>query len=1280
MLRDERRLRRRVDKLQKTRDEAARQALAEQLSADLDAAQQRVERRRAVVPEITYPDELPVSQRKDELLAAIRDHQVVVVAGETGSGKTTQLPKICLELGRGVRGAIGHTQPRRLAARTVAERIAEELGVEVGGAVGWKVRFTDSASDDTLVKLMTDGILLAELQNDRMLRQYDTIIVDEAHERSLNIDFILGYLKQLLPRRPDLKVIITSATIDPQRFARHFDDAPVVEVSGRTYPVEVRYRPLEDADADRTQGICDAVDELYTETSRGDILAFLSGEREIRDTADELRKHLERHRLPIEVLPLYARLAAAEQHKVFQRHTGRRIVLATNVAETSLTVPGIEYVIDPGSARISRYSQRTKVQRLPIEPISQASANQRKGRCGRVADGICIRLYAEEDFVGRPEFTDPEILRTSLASVILQMHAAGLGEITDFPFLDPPDRRSVTAGMQLLEELGALDPKVTEPGKRLTAVGRKLAQLPVDPRLARMVVAADHYGCVREVLVVAAALAIQDPRERPSGSEQAADEKHRRFADEGSDFAGLLTLWQYLKDKQRELSSNQFRRMCRNEYLNYLRVREWQDVEGQLRQIAKGLGIHARGRPASGETIHQALLAGLLSHVGMRDPDKRDYAGARGTRFAIFPGSGLFKKSPQWVMAAELVETSRLWARTVARIEPEWVESLAGHLVKREYSEPHWEKKRAAVVAYERVTLYGLPVVAGRKVNYAQHDPELCRELFIRHALVEGDWDTHHEFFHENRALLDEVEDLERRARRRGIVVDDETLFEFYDQGVGAEAVSGRHFDSWWKKTRRTQPHLLTFDKTDLVSDAADRVSDDAYPETWAHADAELPLSYEFDPGTAVDGVTVRLPLATLNQVSADEFAWHVPGLREELVTALIKTLPKSLRRHFVPAPDHAQAALARLDPGGGPLLDALGRELERTTGVWVPPDAWRPDQLPGHLRMTFQVVDADGAVLATGKDLAAVKEEVRPRLQQTLSAVAAGLERNGVRTWDVGTLPRTEQRDHGGYQVKAYPALVDEGDSVAVRLLESEAEQRREMWRGIRRLLLLELPAPIKVVDKQLSTPAKLALSNNPHGGISALLADCADCAVDALMRDGGAPVWDEAGYARLRDVVRAGYADALGDVVRQVERILATAHQAQAALAGMTGSAVAAARDDMRAQYAGLVHPGFVAGTGRSRLPDVLRYLRGIQRRIERLPDNPARDADRQQAVAIVTEAYQEARDRAPADGSHDEALTEVRWMLEELRISHFAQVLGTAYPISENRIYRVLDRLTA
>ncbi len=1265
--------------------------------------------RRAAMPPISYPPELPVSQRKDEILRAIRDHQVVIIAGETGSGKTTQIPKICLELGRGVEGQIGHTQPRRLAARTVAERIAEELGSPLGETVGYKVRFTDVSADDTLIKLMTDGILLTELTRDRDLRRYDTLIIDEAHERSLNIDFILGYLRQLLPRRPDLKVIITSATIDPERFAAAFSGAPIVEVSGRTYPVEVRYRPPgEDGEAlspdnrspddrgDLGQAITDAVDELSA-AGPGDILVFLSGEREIRDTADLLAG---RDRL--EVLPLYSRLSAAEQHKVFQRRSAsdytRRVVLATNVAETSLTVPGIKYVIDPGTARVSRYSHRTKVQRLPIEPISQASANQRKGRCGRTSDGICIRLYSEEDFASRPEFTDPEILRTNLASVILQMAAIGLGDVPRFPFIDPPDARNIADGLTLLTELNAFS------GGRITGLGRKLARLPVDPRIGRMILEADRNGCTREVLIIAAALSIQDPRERPMDAQQAADDKHRRFADPDSDFIAFLNLWDYLAERQRELSSSAFRRMCRAEYLNYLRVREWQDLQGQLQRLAGDLGVTVNSSSAERNRLHASLLAGLLSQIGMKvlaaDParsasaapggagpaagsppggfsgrrPRTEYLGARNARFAIFPGSSLARKGPDWIVAGELVETSRLWARTVARIEPEWVEPLARHLVKHSYSEPHWEKKRGDAVALEKVTLYGVPLVVDRKVGYGRIDPAAARELFIWHALVEGDWHTSHKFFAENRRLLAEAEEVEHRARRRGLVVGEDELFAFYDARIPADVVSARHFDTWWKQARRADPGLLTFKASELLSDDASLVTPNSYPDVWTSESAQaaaLPLSYAFEPGSQTDGVTVDIPLSRLNQVNAAEFSWQVPGLRTELITEMIRSLPKALRRDLVPAPDVAREVAARLGPPAGDLRDAVARELCFLRGVTVPREAWDDAKLPPHLRITVRVTEGD-RVLAEGKDIGELQRELRPRLRAVLSQAARGITRSGLTSWNFGALPKVFTEG----TVVAYPALFDAGATVEVRLFETEAAARTAMWAGTRRLILLGAPSPVKSIADGLSTRAKLALSHNPHGGVAAMFADCISCAADYLMAEAGGPAWDRDGFERLCAAVRSRLREVTGDVVRRVESALRLAHAIEARLDDIRGDAVRPAVADMRAQLAGLIFPGFVTAAGYRRLPHLARYLQGIERRLDKLPENPARDAANMAIAQRVEQAYRQAVTDRPGDA----ALTEARWMLEELRVSLFAQTLGTQGPVSENRVLAALDRLSA
>ena len=1279
-LRDQARLRRRIDGARKARTPAARQAAAEEIAAEVAAAELRVANRRARVPGIDYPAALPVSQKKDELADAIRDHQVVIVAGETGSGKTTQLPKICLELGRGVRGLIGHTQPRRLAARTVAERIAEELDVPLGDAVGYQVRFTDTSGDDTHVKVMTDGILLAEIGRDRQLRRYDTLIIDEAHERSLNIDFILGYVKQLLPRRPDLKVIITSATIDPQRFSRHFSDAPVVEVSGRTYPVEVRYRPPEtDAEDDRetrdqVQQISDAVDELRAE-GPGDILVFLSGEREIRDTAEALDK---RNLPDTEVLPLYARLSAADQQRVFRPHRGRHIVLATNVAETSLTVPGITYVIDPGTARISRYSHRTKVQRLPIEAISQASADQRKGRCGRTSDGICIRLYSEEDFLARPEFTDPEILRTSLASVILQMAMLGLGDVEAFGFLDPPDRRQVKAGVALLHELGALDPEHRDPDKRLTALGRKLARLPIDPRLGRMVLQAADTGCAKEVMIIAAALSIQDPRERPADAREAADQQHARFADTDSDFLAYLNLWHYLGERRAELSSNQFRRLCRTEYLNYLRVREWQDIYGQLRQLARPLGVTLNSVPGDPDRIHQALLAGLLSHIGLKDGDKKEYAGARGTRFGIFPGSALFKKPPRWVMSAELVETSRLYARVNAKIDPLWAERLAGHLVTRVYSEPHWEKKRGAVMAYEKVTLYGVPLVASRKVSYGGIDPELSRDLFIRHALVEGDWETRHAFFAENRALLDEVAELENRARRRDIRVDDETLFAFYDARIPAEVVSAGHFDSWWKQARRTDPDLLGFEKSMLRNERSTQIAEQDYPDVWRQGGLTFPLTYQFEPGVEADGVTVHLDVAVLNQVHPEGFDWQIPGLREELVTALIRSLPKPIRRNFVPAPDFARRVLRGVAPREEPLLDAVARELRRATGVTVPREAWQTDRVPGHLTMTFRVTDAAGRTLAEGTDLDELKRRLAPKTRAAISAPAAQTTHAGARTWDFGAVPEVFEQRHDGQRIRAYPALADEGDRVAVRMFSTETEQRRAMWAGTRRLLLLTMASPVKSIAGGLGNKAKLALSHNPHGSVDALLDDCVTCAADQLIEAAGGPARDEAGFTALREAVRPELHASTARVVGHVVRVLTVAHEVQRRLKDLRSLVVLPTVSDVREQLSGLVYPGFVTATGARRLPDLLRYLQAVRQRLDRLDRDPNGDRERIRRIEPLRQSYQRLLDGLPPERRADEDVVRIRWMFEELRVSYFAQNLGTPYPISDKRITKAISAI--
>ncbi len=1277
-IKDRFRLSKRIQGAAKIKNPEAKHAVFDEIALDIAKSMMVVEQRSHNHAKIDYPQQLPVSQKKEDIARAIEEHQVVIVAGETGSGKTTQLPKICSELGRGKFGLIGHTQPRRLAARSVANRIAEEMQTQLGEFVGYKVRFNDQVSDNTQIKLMTDGILLAEIQHDRYLNQYDTIIIDEAHERSLNIDFILGYLKELLPRRPDLKVIITSATIDPERFSKHFFDAPIIEVSGRTFPVETRYRPLHSDelnsdDRDQLEGIFDAVDELCDE-GLGDILIFMNGEREIRDTADALSK---RNLKDTEIVPLYARLSAGEQNRIFQPHAGRRIVLATNVAETSLTVPGIKYVIDPGTARISRYSYRTKVQRLPIEAISQASANQRKGRCGRVEEGICIRLYSEEDFNARPEFTDPEILRTNLASVILQMTALGLGEIEAFPFVEAPDKRNIQDGVRLLEELGAIKAAKQEAKKRLTAIGRKLSRLPIDPRLARMVIEAPKFGCLKEVMVIAAALSIQDPRERPSDKQQSSDDKHKRFFDKESDFITFVNLWDYIQKQQKALSSNQFRKQCKQDYLNYLRVREWQDVYFQLRQAMREMETKLNQEPGNYQGIHSALLAGMLSHIGCKDQEKNDYQGARNARFHIFPASGLFKKQPKWVMTAELVETSKLWGRIVAKIQPEWIEPLAGHLIKRSYSEPHWSKKQGAVMASEKVMLYGIPIVPKRSVNYSTIDPTVSREIFIRSALVEGEWHTRHAFFKNNRNLLHEVEELEHKSRRRDILVDDDELFDFYDQRVGTEVVSTRHFDSWWKKAAKQNPHLLDFEKEMLFKGDASHVTELDYPNFWHHGNFKLKLSYQFEPGDDNDGVTVHIPLPILNQIDGTGFDWQIPGLRKELVVSLIKSLPKTLRRNFVPAPNYADAFLARTEALQAPLLDSLEKELRKIAGVEVLREEWNLEQVPEHLKVTFRAVDQHGRKLKEHKELHQLKESLKDKVQQTLSQVADDdIEQRGLHSWSFGELPKVYQQKRGGFDVKAYPAIVDSKESVAIKLFETEQEQQSAMKAGQRRLLLLNVPSPIKYLHTHLPNKSKLGLYFNPYGKVLELIDDCIACGVDKLIEQKGGLVWQADEFEALKEFIRAELGDTVVGIAQQVETILTTAFNINKKLKGKVDFTMAFALSDIKAQLEGLIFKGFATECGWKRLPDILRYLKAIERRMEKLPIDPNRDRLHMLKIEAVYNDYKELLNKVPKGVAVPEQITEIRWMLEELRVSYFAQQLGTPYPVSDKRIKNAIE----
>ena len=1390
----------------------------------------------STAPRIVYPEDLPVSARREDIMAAIRDHQVVVVAGETGSGKTTQLPKMCLELGLGEGGLIGHTQPRRIAARSVAERIAHELGERVGDTVGYQVRFTSEVGRDSRVKLMTDGIMLAEISHDPTLSRYNAIIIDEAHERSLNIDFLLGYLRQLLPQRPDLKIVITSATIDPQRFAEHFaqpdplhpeaelEPAPIIEVSGRTYPVEIRYRPLSqersgdggedeeetgdglaDEDRDPIDAVCDAVVELSREP-RGDILVFFAGEREIRDAQDALQKVIDSHRslAGTQILPLFGRLSMAEQNRVFSPSSHRRIVLATNVAETSLTVPGIKYVVDPGTARISRYSARTKVQRLPIERISQASAKQRAGRSGRTSDGVCIRLYSQEDFESRPEFTDPEILRTNLAAVILQMISVGVvsqpSDITEFPFVQKPDARAVKDGVLLLRELGALrgsgDPHEDDAaassssarqrsrrGRRgrgprggerakgpLTRTGEILAALPVDPRLGRMIVESQRRGCVREVLVLTAALTVQDPRERPLEKRQAADEFHARFRDKTSDFLSFGLLWQYLQEQQDELSSSQFRKLCRREYLNFLRIREWQDLYAQLRQIARQVGIDAGGSreidvAANQDAVHKSLLSGLLSNVGVRDERSREYRGARGTRFAIFPGSALFKKSPDWLVSAELVETSRLWARTNAAISPEWVEEIAPHLVKRSYSEPHWSRSRGAVMASEKVTLYGLPLVSERPVLFSSIDPALSRELFIRHALVEGDWQTRHTFVKRNRRALAEVEELENRMRRKDLRVDDQVLFDFYDARVPEKVVSQRHFDSWWKKARHEDEHLLDLTPQDLIAPEAPALDTESFPRSWTvstpDGELSLDLDYEFAPGAdTADGVTVRIPVLFLDRLSPEQFEWHIPGLRVELVTALIKSLPKAVRRNFVPAPDTAASAVARLDeefdPARDSLLASLATVLQRLRGHTVTAADFRPEALPPHLRMRFEVRDARNAVLGRGDDLTELKQRLRPRVREALAASLGGaaaqlydaahadddaagpggrrgtgfagsggrsrgsesagasaghsgsrdgarsgsgrrrpggngaqatpptasLERTDLTAWPEPDPPRSVETLVAGQTVTGYPTLVavppatpgtTEVPRVDLRILSDSEEQRAAQRAGVIALLQRVLPSVHRYVVEHLSQKERLIFTQNPHGSVEALIHDCTVAAIDRLVPQ--EPPFTREEFDRVAEHVRAELIDTVFAVTSLVTTTLTEATTVRKRLKKPGSMGAVAAFKDMSEQVERLVYPGFVARTGWQALQHLPRYLAGVNARLDKLSGHLQRDAVAMQTVHDLEAEYRRVREAVPATVPVPAALTAVRWDLEELRVSFFAQELGTAHSVSEKRIRKKL-----
>jgi len=1246
----------------------------EKMAQWLDQGLDKVRKRQALHKPATFPAGLPVSDRVEDISDAIKNHQVVIIAGETGSGKTTQIPKICLNLGRGIRGLIGHTQPRRIAARSVSSRIAEELGETVGQQVGYQVRFTDNTSESSRVKVMTDGILLAEVQHDRFLDRYDTLIIDEAHERSLNIDFLLGYLKQLLPKRPDLKVIITSATIEVERFSEFFNEAPVIEVSGRTFPVDIQYRPLvgdeDDRDQGWTDGVLSALDEIEQHERQekqppGDVLVFLPGEREIRALSKVLRHADLRH---TEVLPLYSRLSNQEQNRVFQGHKGRRIVLSTNVAETSLTVPGIRYVIDTGVARISRYSVRSKIQRLPIEPISQASANQRAGRCGRVAPGICFRLYDETDFLNRPEYTDPEILRTNLASVILQMATSGLGEIRHFPFLEAPDRRQVNDGYKLLEELSAVDDK-----RRVTRLGRTMARLPLDPRLARMLVTSAEQGSLAEVLIVIAGLSVQDPRERPQDKQQAADQAHAPFNDKESDFATLLNIWNWFEEQRQELSQNQLKKLCQKTFLSWMRMREWRDIHRQLTLICREQKLTVNNQPANYDAVHKAILAGLLGQVAVK-VEKREYLATRNRKVMIFPGSKVGKTAPKWIVAAEIVETSKVFARMVAAIQPEWVEPLAGHVVKHHYFEPHWEQKRAQVMGYEKVTLYGLDVVPKRRIPYAKVDPAECRNLFIRRALVEGDYQSRAPFIARNREMLDTVENLEKKTRRRDLLVDDEVLVAFYDQRLPSDIVSGRHFESWWKGLSAEELKKLELTETDVLQRPLDETSAQQYPDYLEWEGVKYPLSYEFEPTSERDGVTLNVPLMALRQIPARRLEWLVPGLLREKCIALVKGLPKALRRNFVPVPDFVDAALANLQPGNEPLAIKLGEQLRRMTGVQIDPDAWPEEELPRHLRMNLRVTGDKGKVIAESRDTDELQARLEGRAEEALASATRdepGKKQAGEYTdWQFGTFPEQVQTEKGGMQVTVYPALEDLGNKVRASRCLDKLTAEDTHRRGVARLIVNRFGNTLADLERKLPRFKQSALMFAPIGQAKGLLDDLVLSTVMQHFLADQLPRTEQA-FAELFDRHRGDFIPALEAADERLFQAMNGYQKVAKQLKGKINLALAASMADLKFQLQHLVYPGFLVNTPAQWLERFGTYFEAADIRLEKMAREMGREREFLHTIEPLWARYAAKLEQQKRQGVRDLELENYRWMMEEFRVSFFAQQLGTVMTVSAKRL---------
>lgn len=1246
----------------------------------LDEAKSKLSFRANTKLHIEYPT-LPVSDKKEDIKALISKHQVVIVAGETGSGKTTQLPKMCMELGRGVRGAIAHTQPRRLAARSVASRIAEELQTKVGDLVGCKVRFSDQVSDISLLKLLTDGMLLAEIQQDKLLLQYDTIIIDEAHERSLNIDFLLGYIKRILPKRPDLKVIITSATIDPLRFSKHFNDAPVVEVSGRSFAVDIQYRDyIEQQQAqDQTEAIALAVDELFAH-DRGDILVFLSSEREIRETQQYLQKKQYKH---TEVIPLYARLSASDQQKIFHPQGRRRIVLSTNVAETSLTVPGIKYVIDTGLVRMSRYSHRLKVQRLPIEAISQASAKQRAGRCGRTSEGICIRLYSEQDFLSRPEFTDPEITRTHLSSVILQMLNLGLGEIQKFDFIQAPQEKFITDGIRLLQELQAVEFKQRR--LHLSEVGRKMARFPLDPKYARMLLAAGQMDCVYEVMVITAGLSVQDPRERPHDKQQKADEAHSEFKDKDSDLISLLNLYQNFKQQQKELTQNQLRKWCLQHFIHYQRMREWQDITHQVKHMLVSVGLHLNKIEADYQKIHTAMAIGLLSQLGLKDLN-HEYLGARNSKFKIFPGSALFKTQPKWIMAGELVETTTLYARQVARVEMQWIEPIAQHLLKKNYVEAHWSKKRGAVMAYMNALLFGLPIVSRRLVNYSSIDPVHSRELFIRHALVQGESKLNYAFLGENQSLIEDIQLLEKKTRRRDILADEEDLVAFYDERVNAKVCSEVSFTKWWRKASQQTPDLLNFEKHQLLKRDASDITEESFPDTWQQGSLVLPLEYQFEPNKDVDGVVVVIPIELLNQVQNIGFDWLVPGLRHELLVALIKSLPKRLRRNFVPAPDYANACmhdLALLDKQGNiqSISQAFALKLFRMSGIQLSSDDFSSEDLDTHLTMNFKVVDNKGNEIAVSKSLPALKKQLRERLQDTIDkVVTSDIEKQDITSLDIEALPEVYTQSQSGFEVKAFPGLSASGRRIDIKLFTSAQEAKQSHQIALIKLIKNNVPSPMKYLQEKLPNKAKLSLYFNPFGQIQMLIDDIIDASINDLLQEfgGATEIRSQQGYKKAEDKVRMALNDKALEIATHVETGLAIANQIQKHCKGSIPLNLVAHIGHIKQHLSQLVFKGFVFEYGLAKLVDWNRYLKGLLHRCEKLKVDASRDRMNQLEIDKAVRLFEQTKTQLEKQLRKSDDLYIVSEMIEEFRISLFAQQLGTKYPISLKRISIKLQEL--